>query len=779
MQRYDFFFKQKVTESELDSAFGSAETAINNVILDNGIIGITSGGAVSQNAGTANLTVDVSGPATIYDQTAQRISWSATQDVDCSIDENSNPTAVVTPGNHRILSIFAKFKRVLSDPRLDGSGDTVYFNSAESFELHVAAGAEASSPTPPVLRANEILLADIELDYGQTQILNADISTTRRQWAIKTTSGISVAVGQIEEAVQALADGVVSGLAAHKVSTADEHVASAVNYTSGPAWNDGTTNPAATVEAQLDKIVTDLADEASIGNGGADKVGSKTFTVGSLVVASGSVREQLVAVLGAANDHITNASGAHAASAVNYAGGGAWVNGTTNPATTVEGQLDKVITDLSNSASAGNSGADKVGITAIVYGSENLPAGGTRDAIYELLMIVGDHKTDTTNAHAASAIGGSSFSYGQATVAADDVQDQHTALLTLVESARKSVNVSNLCTFFELGEVSANYTPKAIAQGPDYLTVCVANHDTAAAPPRAFLGTPVVGSNTFVAKSFTSGGGLANADLIYDVLDVYVGSSYVFMAVGGKGDNSKGILEYSLDGDSWSDDLPANFNVTNGEIFAIATAPSASTNKTVVVGGGGDPTYVGRISYHNGSGWSNGSASGGSFPATNFLDVATKPDGSIAVAVAGDNFLYTSTDGFATWSVNSTAIDDIQSVVWDPILAAFVFAASNGGSPKLFVSTNGTSIAASYNLPSSFGSNVATNQKGFIVCAKASTRIIDIFYGTVAGSIASLHFGYELPEAAETHPRTICWCTDRLMACLGTTKIYGTARLVY
>jgi len=44
---------------------------------------------------------------------------------------------------------------------------------------------------------------------------------------------------------------------------------------------------------------------------------------------------------------------------ITYAGGAAWADGTTNPATTVEAQLDKIVTDL-----AGTAGAAKIGATA-------------------------------------------------------------------------------------------------------------------------------------------------------------------------------------------------------------------------------------------------------------------------------------------------------------------------------------------------------------------------------------------------------------------------------
>jgi len=298
MQSYDWFSGQKVSEQELGQAFDACEAAQQNWALDNGIIGITSGGGVSQHAGTTNMTVDIVG-ATIYDQLGQRICWTSLLNVNCSVDENANSTAVTTPGNGKKLSVFAKFKRVVSDPRLDLAGATVYFDKAESYEIHVAQGAEGTPPgTPPVLRSDEILLADITLIYGQTQILNANVLTTRRQWAITTTSGTSVGVGTTEAAVQVLADAISgsgSDLALHKAGTSSEHVASAVNYAGGPVWKDSTTNPAATVEAQLDKIVTDL-----VANAGSDRVGSAAISpinYPEFPISAASIGDQLESIL--------------------------------------------------------------------------------------------------------------------------------------------------------------------------------------------------------------------------------------------------------------------------------------------------------------------------------------------------------------------------------------------------------------------------------------------------------------------------------------------------
>lgn len=206
MDRFNWFFRQKVTEAELDTAFDAVENALFRLALDWGVVGITSGAAVSERAGTPNLSVDVSGPATIYDQDGQRISWSPTQNLSVATDESSTSTAVATPGNEKWLSIFAEFVRVQSDPRTDGSGNPILFNQAEGYQLSVVQGAEAAIglAARPALLPDRILLADVRLINGQTQVLNADISVTRRQSAfVLTVGGTTVRAGQIEEAIQA------------------------------------------------------------------------------------------------------------------------------------------------------------------------------------------------------------------------------------------------------------------------------------------------------------------------------------------------------------------------------------------------------------------------------------------------------------------------------------------------------------------------------------------------------------------------------------------------
>jgi hypothetical protein len=188
-------------------------------------------------------------------------------------------TSVGTGGNEKTLAIFLEFDRALSDPRLDGNNDTVFFQRAESFKLNVVQSAEAGVGTsvPPALRNDQLLLADVVIIFAQTQILNADIDTARREDTfVLTGSPNSIQVGRVQDAVQDMLDIINTG-------------AAGVPYAGGPAWADATTNPSTTVEAQLDKIITDLATV-----GGTDKIEGTISGVGNAILTQTTLEAQLL-----------------------------------------------------------------------------------------------------------------------------------------------------------------------------------------------------------------------------------------------------------------------------------------------------------------------------------------------------------------------------------------------------------------------------------------------------------------------------------------------------
>ena len=180
MERKFFFYKQPVAFTELNAAFDGAENAVDNLVIDYGLNGLVSGLVVQQhNAG--DLTVNVtSGVA--YDSNGKRIDVSTTQNVNCAVDYLAVSTTVSGGGNSKILSLFAQFEQALSDARTDGNGSTVYFEHAESFVLEIHQGTEASSPSPLALIPGKVLLADITISHGTTQILTGQISFARTQY---------------------------------------------------------------------------------------------------------------------------------------------------------------------------------------------------------------------------------------------------------------------------------------------------------------------------------------------------------------------------------------------------------------------------------------------------------------------------------------------------------------------------------------------------------------------------------------------------------------------
>jgi hypothetical protein len=192
MERKFFYFKQPVAYTEINAAFTGAENAVFNLVVDYGLDGIISGLAPVQHGG-GNLTVDVTAGIG-YDQLGERTYVPTLQNLNCAVDENAVSTAVSTSGHSKILSVFSEFERALSDPRTDGNADTVYFEQAESFKLNVVQGTEATSPTPPALVADQLLLADITLSYGQSAIVTANISYARAQYASSPTAPAASAV---------------------------------------------------------------------------------------------------------------------------------------------------------------------------------------------------------------------------------------------------------------------------------------------------------------------------------------------------------------------------------------------------------------------------------------------------------------------------------------------------------------------------------------------------------------------------------------------------------
>lgn len=190
---FDFFFRQKVTEAELDGAFLALEDADRIFAVDFSQFGVISPGMAVTEFAVPNLTLDVSAGVG-YSKTGERINVTPEQNVDVSQDENGASTSV-SAGNERWVQIEARFDRILSDPRIDGNGATVNFIRAEGFELAVVMGAEATTGNgvkPPVPEQH-LLLVDFLMTPGKTSVVNGDLVFTRRDdFVFTSAANISV-----------------------------------------------------------------------------------------------------------------------------------------------------------------------------------------------------------------------------------------------------------------------------------------------------------------------------------------------------------------------------------------------------------------------------------------------------------------------------------------------------------------------------------------------------------------------------------------------------------
>lgn len=275
------------------------------------------------------------------------------------------------------------------------------------------------------------------------------------------------------------ASNVGAALLAHVTDPVDAHLASAIGFGGSGTWADGTTNPAATAEAQFDKIVTDLATgdgaakiqyngggswadgttnpPTTVGlqldkivsdlraSGGTDKVGAADIVQTSFTIAAGTLRSQLVALSNAnqiqyeyqidwadgtnfstdtvqgaldrvpmtlasttgansgtrkiggeqiVNTAVTIAAGTllsqlvtlSRANGLQYNPGPAWLGGRTNPATTIQLQLDKIVNDLGVTTAA-DDGAERIGAAVQAGSPDSLTVGSVRSQVNELLVL--------------------------------------------------------------------------------------------------------------------------------------------------------------------------------------------------------------------------------------------------------------------------------------------------------------------------------------------------------------------------------------------------------
>lgn len=715
MNRKDFYFRQKVTEAELDAAFDETENAIDRIFTDLGLVGVAFGLDVAQQV-APNMTVQVSGPGVAYDQLGQRIAIASTQNVDLSVDEAAVSTTVAAPGNSKILSIFAEFDRTLSDPRVDGNAVTIYYERAESFRLNVAQGAEAVTPVAPALRPDQILLADVTITFGTTQVTNGMISIARREFVVSIAGAPhSIAATSFEDAIGQ----VLTLYNDHVTAAADRHNATAIDYSGGGAWADGSTNPAATVAAQLTKIIADLAPTTASASG-ARKIGIEQLAAtwqDASTVAAGTLYAMINSIVSTLASTTASASGARK---LGIEALGTWADGTSNGATSLYTRLASIVSTLAGTT-ASASGAHRIGIDAIASWADAsaFTAGTLRATVNK---IVADLAASTGTAK----VGGAAISSLGIAIAAGTLASQLTALVGVsnqayaLQAARTEVLyvVPNSKYYWTVATGKQVVVAMGDAGEYAYSTNAGRGAWTAAtagasgynrvrydATNDLFVAVGAAGtirtappSSTLTFTSRTSG--TAN-----NLGGIFVGGPIRLIAGG-----TSGTITTSPDGVTWtvrtfgsanyagvlggSNSLVVASDGTNvrtstdGITWTARTLTSGmtvnaihynSTSGLYITGGGTNLTTAGRIhTSPDGVTWTLRDS-----PTDCVLSLAN--NGNLTVAGCADGLIKYSTDGGITWSkatlptgIDSAGSMNIRKVVYESKRGVFIAAGENG-----------------------------------------------------------------------------------------------------
>lgn len=90
----------------------------------------------------------------------------------------------VPSSNSRYVSVCVKFARKEYDTRLNDIGEEIKYRLDEDVEIVIIPGDVSSTPSRPLLMNGNVLLADILLSAGQTQISSTNIDELRKPFLV-------------------------------------------------------------------------------------------------------------------------------------------------------------------------------------------------------------------------------------------------------------------------------------------------------------------------------------------------------------------------------------------------------------------------------------------------------------------------------------------------------------------------------------------------------------------------------------------------------------------
>jgi hypothetical protein len=365
VNRHDTYFRQLLSEAQLDELFNDVEVAMWRLLVDLGLYGIMTGLTVAESSPTG-LSMDVAA-GTAYDQSGRRIRVPSPQPVDLSVDYLDADTAVATVGNAKYLSIYVLFDRDPSNPKTDGNGAVLYYDTPEHYRFKVVQGTEGVGPSKPALLSDGILLADILLEYGDTALVNADRDTARRM-NLLVSAGAPLAINATS-ILSAFAQ-VLAVVNPHIGGSGQFHDADAIQYTGTPPnWADGSTAipNSGSVKDAFDWLATNLGKKTA--TSGDDLIGCLEDSSVSPTIIASTLRARLQALR-----LLSNSS---------YGGSPAFADSSTIAAGTGEAAIDALVTAL-----AGSAGLAKISGSTISQSPDSVTGAAAQTMLASLLTLV-------------------------------------------------------------------------------------------------------------------------------------------------------------------------------------------------------------------------------------------------------------------------------------------------------------------------------------------------------------------------------------------------------
>lgn len=399
MNKRDFFYRQIVSQSDLDEAFDWVEEADRAQAEDAGLVGVFAGFGCTETA-PASLGVLVGGPGVAADKNGARVATTApSTTVACDVDEYGATTSVANVLNERWISVFVEFDQEATNPAVDGNAVTIQTKLWESARLFVRRAGELviGTDTKPPLLAGALLLCDIRITFGMTAISNGNIDVTRREDFVRFVGmTLSKVYGTPVQAIVGLL-GEIDSLT----------TGGGIAYTPSQTWADGsaltgTAPPVSNVWEALDAIIHDLAHTAA--SSGAHRLGvsAHTTTGNYCNITAGPAQHALEDISDAVAGHINGGAPAHPAASVTFTNtniNGHW--GLTP--TTAQAAIDAVVDALV--AQTATAGAARIGNEAFETGlsGETAVAGTLNAQLTEAATWIADRP----HAHIASIVSAS------------------------------------------------------------------------------------------------------------------------------------------------------------------------------------------------------------------------------------------------------------------------------------------------------------------------------------------------------------------------------------